>query len=193
MAFCAWCGNYVQEVSYAPCPRCGNPSNGAQRAGGGSRSGSQAAGLIIGIVAGGLVLLAIIGILAAIAIPNLLTAKQRASQKRTMADLRSIGTALEAYATDNDNEFPAGSSVSDLQSALVPKYITALPTTDAWGTPLRYERLELGYVLGSAGADKTFERQSLREYTGGTRTDEFNADLVYSNGGFVQAPAEGDP
>lgn len=31
MAFCAWCGNHVTEVSYAACPRCDNPTNGSQR------------------------------------------------------------------------------------------------------------------------------------------------------------------
>jgi len=40
-----------------------------------------------------LIVVAIIGILAAIAIPNLLTAMQRARQKRSMADMRTIATA----------------------------------------------------------------------------------------------------
>ncbi len=50
-----------------------------------------------------LIVVAIIGILAAIAIPNLLTAIQRSKQKRSMADIRSIATAWEARATDNNN------------------------------------------------------------------------------------------
>ena len=45
-----------------------------------------------------LIVVAIIGIIAAIAIPNLLNAIDRGKQKRTMADLRSIGTAVEEYA-----------------------------------------------------------------------------------------------
>jgi general secretion pathway protein G len=44
-----------------------------------------------------LIVVAIIGIIAAIAIPNLLNAIDRGKQKRTMADLRSIGTAVESY------------------------------------------------------------------------------------------------
>ena len=47
-----------------------------------------------------LIVVAIIGIIAAIAIPNLLNAIDRGKQKRTMADIRSIGTAVEAYAVD---------------------------------------------------------------------------------------------
>jgi len=54
-----------------------------------------------------LIVVAIIGILAAIAIPNLLTALQRAKQKRTMADMHSIATGWEARATDT-NRYNAG-------------------------------------------------------------------------------------
>ena len=53
-----------------------------------------------------LIVVAIIGIIVAIAIPNLLNAIQRAKQKRTMADMRSAGTAAEAYAVDF-NHYPA--------------------------------------------------------------------------------------
>ena len=41
-----------------------------------------------------IVVAAIIGVLAAIAIPNLLTAMQRSRQKRSMADMRGVATAL---------------------------------------------------------------------------------------------------
>src|SRR5437588_4537932 len=55
-----------------------------------------------------LIVVAIIGILASIAIPNLLTAMQRSKQKRTMADMRTIGTAWEARATDVNRYNAAG-------------------------------------------------------------------------------------
>ena len=47
-----------------------------------------------------LIVVAIIGIIAAIAIPNLLNAINRGRQKRTMADMRSIATAIETYSVD---------------------------------------------------------------------------------------------
>jgi competence protein ComGC len=68
--------------------------------------GSNTAVVILLVIFGLLVGVAITGILAAIAIPNLLTAMQRAKQKRTMADIRSLGTALESYASDNNNTYP---------------------------------------------------------------------------------------
>lgn len=186
MAFCAWCGNQVTDVSYAACPRCGNPTNGSQRVAGGG--GSSSAGIIVGIIAGLLLLVAIAGILAAIAIPNFLTALQRSRQKRSMADLRSIAVAAESYATD-ENRYP---EPAELSSALVPKYLAALPTRDGWETELRYECWPAGacqnYALASAGADKTFEHESLQEYGPDTKTTDFDNDIVFSKGSFVQYP-----
>src|SRR5438093_9756408 len=54
-----------------------------------------------------LIVIAIIGILAAIAIPNLLAAVQRGRQKKSMADMRSIATAVESYAVDYNVYPPA--------------------------------------------------------------------------------------
>ncbi len=54
-----------------------------------------------------LIVVAIIGIIAAIAIPNLLNAIHRGRQKRSMADMRTIATAIGTYATDL-NYYPRG-------------------------------------------------------------------------------------
>ena len=190
MAFCAWCGNQVPQVSYALCPRCGNPTNGAQRVAG-ADGGGKTAGIIIGLVVGGVVLIAVIGIIAAIAIPNVMTAMQRSKQKRTMADLRSVATAVEAYATDK-NQYPPGTTAGELTAALVPTYMKQVPALDGWGNPLRYECWPAGecanYAIGSAGGDKSFERQSLQEYAPETKTSNFNNDIVFRNGTFVQYP-----
>lgn len=188
MAFCAWCGNQVAAVSYAACPSCRNPTNGAQRMVPGD--GPKSAGILAGVLVGGIVLVAVIGILAAIAIPNFVTAAQRSRQKRTMADLRDIATAVEAYGVE-ENAFPEV-PMSELGSVLVPKYAKDLPTYDAWGTPLRYECWPSGvcrnYAIGSAGADKVFEHGSAMEYEGETKTSDFDDDILFSNGTFVQYP-----
>jgi len=96
--FCAYCGTAVPAVSFAACPKCGNPTNGAPRPV--PVKSSTGPGVVIIIVLVVLGAVAILGILAAIAIPNLLTAMQRAKQKRTMADIRSIATAVDSYASD---------------------------------------------------------------------------------------------
>src|SRR5438094_309697 len=97
-----------------PCPHCDShpPRRRASRPPAGTKATNPAIVVVIVVVVG-LVVVAIIGILAAIAIPNLLTAKQRASQKRTMADIRSLGAALEAYASDNNEAYPKGAAPVD--------------------------------------------------------------------------------
>ncbi|MBX7245958.1 MAG: prepilin-type N-terminal cleavage/methylation domain-containing protein [Candidatus Sumerlaeaceae bacterium] len=54
-----------------------------------------------------LIVVAIIAILAAIAVPNFLLAQVRAKVSRAQADQRSLATALEAYAVDHNNKYPA--------------------------------------------------------------------------------------
>ena len=196
MAFCAYCGTQLAEVSYAPCPNCRNPSNGAPP---GTiapvapvqSSGTKTATIVIAVVVGGFVLIAVIGILAAIAIPNLLTATNRSQQKRTMADMRSIATAVEAYATDH-NQYPNADSVDGLGPMLTPTYIRQVPSMDGWSHPLRYEAWSREkdfdtYAVGSAGKDGIWEHESLQEYSQGT-AQKFDCDIVYANGTFVQYP-----
>ena len=157
-----------------------------------------------------LIVVAIIGILAAIAIPNLLTALQRAKQKRTMADMHSIATGWEARATDTNRYNAAGSlSVltictsqmqhSDLSSALVPTYIKLIPGVDGWGNPMRFmTQYPWGatpssndYVIWSAGRNGSSDGMSGWEATAaspGGRTTNYNDDILYSNGVFIQYP-----
>src|SRR2546427_13113198 len=86
-----------------------------------------------------LIVVAIIGILASIAIPNLLTAMQRSKQKRTMADMRTIGTAWERHANRRER-YQAGcrkppghtKTVEHLMSFLSPTYCQTFPRSHDW-------------------------------------------------------------
>jgi type II secretory pathway pseudopilin PulG len=187
MAFCAYCGTEVRDANYL-CTRCGNPVNGAPKP-----AASKAPIALIIVIVMIPVILVIGGILAAIAIPNLLTATQRAKQKRTMADIRTIATACEAYATDHGSEYPKDLTV--LEST--PQYLKAVPRLDGWGHPWKYEcwskdnsndRCD-AYAIGSAGKDGMWEHSTLREYEGQNQaTTTFNSDVVYVNGSFVESP-----
>src|SRR5476651_819323 len=95
-----------------------------------------------------LIVIAIIGILAAIAIPNLLNAVQRGKQKRTMADMRSMATAVEAYSVDN-NVYPVSTACNGYTvlgaaldsgsfSLIIPTYIASPVYFDGWGHSLHY-------------------------------------------------------
>lgn len=195
MPFCAYCGTAVNAVSYAACPACGKPTNGAAPRPVQTTSGASSTSIVvIVVIVVVLVGVAIVGILAAIAIPNLLTAMQRSKQKRTMADIRSVATAVEAYATDH-KQYPNAIDVSGLSGELTPTYIRMLPAVDGWGHPLHYDAwVSQGtvldsYAIGSGAKDGVFLHQSLRDYLAHPgRTQNFNDDIVYSNGSFVQYP-----
>jgi prepilin-type N-terminal cleavage/methylation domain len=139
-----------------------------------------------------LIVVAIIGILAAIAIPNLLTAMQRSKQKRTMADIRSMATAWEARATDMNTYDLAGVAFTiptvhlypAISGWLSPTYIRSLPQNDGWSTAYDFGSNNSEYMIRSAGKDTNFESA----YTVGWKTTDFDCDIVYSNGSFVQFP-----
>ena len=133
-----------------------------------------------------LIVVAIIGIIAAIAIPNLLNAIQRGKQKRTMADMRAIGTVVESYAVDN-NRYPGGGSpVSTISSVLEPRYIARAVTVDAWNGQIDYTSSPSGsaqaYSIESYGKDLSNQASAP-----GSTTD-FNNDIIFSQGLFVQYP-----
>jgi len=135
-----------------------------------------------------LIVVAIIGIIAAIAIPNLLNAIDRGKQKRTMADLRSIGTAVEAYSVDT-NFYPTGNTMagsSGLQGVLEPTYIKKLPLTDGWNTNMEYNQ---GATAGAGYTVKSYGKGAQEEGspTGGKTTD-FTKDIIFVDGQFTQWP-----
>lgn len=134
-----------------------------------------------------LIVVAIIGIIAAIAIPNLLNAIDRGKQKRTMADLRSMGTAVEEYSIDN-NFYPATTSVATLEAQVSPSYMRKLPERDGWGMNFFVDTDPSNYTLGSCGKGATSCSSVSLETAGGGKTTLFQHDIVFSNGSFVQWP-----
>jgi len=143
-----------------------------------------------------LIVIAIIGILAAIAIPNLLAAVQRGRQKKSMADMRSLATAVESYAVDY-NVYPTSAceglytadTATQLTSSsftnLAPSYIAKVPYLDGWGNAFAYVagNANSQYRIESWGRDKT----QAGSFTCAT-THDFNDDILYSNGTFIQWP-----
>ena len=144
-----------------------------------------------------LIVIAIIGILAAIAIPNLLAAVQRGRQKRSMADMRSLATAIESYAVDY-NVYPiaacdAGLYTSDTAGTLTtgsftdlqPSYIAKAPLQDGWGH-------FYGYASSTAADQYRIECYGRDGTPAGSpncgTTHNFNDDILYANGTFVQWP-----
>ena len=152
-----------------------------------------------------LIVVAIIGILAAIAIPNLLTAMQRSKQKRTMADMRSIATAWEAYSTDNNAYSAAGQAATtqnldwaslkewkyaSLAAIITPTYIRSAPSQDGWNNGYDYavDVVKTGkaqqYAIRSFGKDGAAHATDYEPQA----TTVFECDIVFSLGAFVVYP-----
>ena len=140
-----------------------------------------------------LVVVAIIGIIAAIAIPNLIGAMHRARQKRTMSDIRSMALAWETRATDIGGYYGPGMSFccstviepEELKNMLAPTYIQMVADKDGWNNALDYAVNDNGsaYMIRSPGRD------GLRESApDGGATMNFDCDIIYSGGTFVQYP-----
>ena len=129
-----------------------------------------------------LIVVAIIGIIAAIAIPNLLNAIDRGKQKRSMADMRTIGTAVESYAVDN-SKYPVAVTASALASVVSPVFIRTMPTTDGWSNQYSIASASNQYTITSLGRDNTSQGCLT-----GTFTTGFDQDLCFANGQFIQYP-----
>ena len=93
-----------------------------------------------------LVVIAIIGILASIVLASLNSARVKSRDARRVADIKQVQLALELYYNDTA-AYPATSS------ALVPTYISVLPSDPQTGGGYKYAGLNTGctsYHLGTA-------------------------------------------
>jgi type II secretory pathway pseudopilin PulG len=125
--------------------------------------------------------LALLGVIAA---PNLFTATQRSRQKQTMADMRTLATAIEEYWTDHPDWRPANSagSAARLATLLKPKYMKEIPVRDGWGRPFGVFFGGTEYTIWSLGKDGKRDPKWQGAFT------SFDNDLVYQNGTFTQYP-----
>jgi type II secretion system protein G len=132
-----------------------------------------------------LIVVAIIGIIAAIAIPNLLNAINRGRQKRTMADIRSIATALEAYSVDF-NFYPktAATKPADWGTFIEPTFIRRLPTNDGWNQAL----VAVGDANGQSYTIYSNGKNGSKDTWAKGQTTNFDDDIVFSNGQFYAWP-----
>jgi general secretion pathway protein G len=144
-----------------------------------------------------LIVVAIIGIIAAIAIPNLISAMQRARQKRAIGELRGMATACTSYSTDT-NAFPLATPTFTATDAipqmveLAPYYMKSVPNPDPWAHKYEYatnaEAQDFAIrSLGVKSAEDTpnFETVIVLSYH---PTGCFENDIVWANGAFVYAP-----
>ena len=140
-------------------------------------------GVAIAVTAAVAVLIVpMIGIIAAIAIPNVLNAVDRGKQKRTMADIRSIKEAMDAYAGEHDG-YPVADSADALAAQLAPKYLPRMPMADGWTHPFQVASSGSSYTLYSFGKDGTGSTCEPAQ------TITYNDQICMIDGQFVRYPS----
>jgi prepilin-type N-terminal cleavage/methylation domain-containing protein len=151
-----------------------------------------------------LIVVAIIGIIAALLIPNFLDALQKAKQKRTVADIRNVGTAEMSWLTDQIAAAAAGAAATsvdvgdyttitadDLTSLLVPQYVQKIPDADGWKKPMEYYlttdfSLKQIMLTRSLGQDNT--EDDTVYVAGAFEPTDYAQDIVWADGFFVRWP-----
>ncbi len=161
-----------------------------------------------------IIVVAIIGIIAAILIPNLLDALQKTKQKRTMADMRDLGTAWFSWLTDQVSAAAAGSSTQTYDFSQLTEELTAdelisslyidsdmfytrsVPDRDGWGRNYDYRwsgNPATTPVIGirSLGRDGVEgPNGSGATYTMGPfLASDYDQDIIWADGFFVVYPA----
>ncbi|HZN56384.1 MAG TPA: type II secretion system protein GspG [Candidatus Polarisedimenticolaceae bacterium] len=121
----------------------------------------------------------------------------RSSTERAMREIRSIATAIESFAVDNDR-YPGPTSglktIAVLASDVEPTYIKELPRVDPWGEPYWVWSNGKSYIIVTGGSDATLDRGYLAGDTAapdlqeGVETSDTKADIVFFDGQFVRYP-----
>jgi hypothetical protein len=127
--------------------------------------------------------------------------EERHPWDRTMKDIRTIATAIEAYETDFE-KYP---QESELKKVLVPTYIKEFPEKDGWGTAYSYTVSQDAqhYRIASAGSDGVFAwdtrkimlpetkdpNKEPKESKGPKYSEDLADDIIYQDGEMIQIPA----
>jgi prepilin-type N-terminal cleavage/methylation domain-containing protein len=120
-----------------------------------------------------LVVIAIIGLLSAIVLAALNTARTQGRDARRASDMHSVVNALQMYYLDNNARYPGNygthaacantySCLANITSALVPKYLGAMPQDPAYPN----HNLNYRYCTINSGAVTWSVLYRLNEATG---------------------------
>jgi len=125
-----------------------------------------------------LAVLAVISILGMLSVSQFVSAYDRARQRGTLADMRSIASANGTYEIDNGQAAPT-------LDELGPYYLNPVAPVDRWGAAWEYEGPDPSYELRSLGSDSTAGPLPPDPWA----DEPYECDLVLRAGVFVQAPA----
>ncbi len=158
-----------------------------------------------------IIVVAVIGIIAAVMIPNLIDALHKARQKRTVADVRSLGSAWLSWLADHTGAASSGAAktynsgdfvdvdfatlTSDLRPTDTFFYMQELPQKDGWGFDLRFAMgLRRGIVdrilVCAQARDGAFDGCAQGQIAVEPfLTTDYDQDIVWADGFFIRWPS----
>lgn len=126
--------------------------------------------------------------------------KQERKQTISVAEIKTIAMALQAYAADH-GRYPTvnqggleadglgmADTIDALKKFLVPDYIQRLPTADGWNHPYLYGATEdaSSFMLMSLGSDGKMDQGSLP--AGQVATSCYENDIIWEDRQFTRVP-----
>ena len=110
---------------------------------------------------------------------------------RTLGDIRTVATAVEAYHADHGC-YPSVDSIEELADILEGQYIKSLPKRDGNNNPIRYQSFRRNpdspgsdaFCVASPGWDGLWEHWDLRHYSK-MKTSNCDADVVLCSGFYL--------
>lgn len=132
-----------------------------------------------------MIVVVVLAIIATIALASIWNALDRAKQRATMADMRTVSKAIELYHSDRGFLPTASGGMAGVRSVLVPYQSSTVPIQDHWGHDYAYtmDQATRSYTIESYGKDGI----NGVNISLATRF-QFTADIVLFNGQFVAAP-----
>ena len=158
-----------------------------------------------------LIVVAVISLVATILLPYFLDTLHKAKQKRTLADMHTVATAMTSWWIDQAGAAAAGRSVrlaeyppmshAELADVLFPVYLHELPEKDGWTHPYDYYWGNSGsddddggagwkVVMGIRSRGRDGEAQGTAYTWGDFQSTLYDHDIVWADGVFVTWPGE---
>jgi len=153
-----------------------------------------------------IVVVTIVGLIFIVLLPYYLDSLEKAKQRKTMANINSIGKAMLNWVTDQAGAAAAGASTTDvmdldnfesvtheeLDAIMVPVYMAAIPNSDGWGTELDYYIKAVNFNDADTLAIRSAGKGGLFDGTTYTMapfvSTDYKQDIVWADGLFVRWP-----
>ena len=153
-----------------------------------------------------IVIVTIVGLIFIVLLPFYLDSLEKAKQRKTMANVNSIGKAMMNWMTDQAGAAAAGAAATDvvdmdnfenvsheqLDAIMVPVYLSTIPKSDGWGSDLDYYLKIVNFNEENALAIRSPGKGGFWDGDAYTMapfvSTNYKMDIVWADGMFIRWP-----